>query len=196
MARADAPVAAQRGVDRAGQRGRAPLDERDVLAVDVARLQRRLQRAQHRVALGDDEQPARVAVQAVHDAGAHRIAAGGPAGERLDERPALVPGGRVHDDPCRLVHDEQVLVLPDDLVRGGRAVAEVHGLPDVAVVDVEDLAATDLVALAGGGPVDEHLARRDEALRAGPRPEVPGEQRVEPLALLLRRDAEAHCPAP
>ena len=196
MPRADAPVAADRGVDRAGQRGRAPLDERDVLAVDVARLQRRLQRAQHGVALGDDEQAARVAVQAVHDAGAHRVAAGGPAGERLHERPALVPRGGVHDDAGGLVHDEQVLVLPDDLVRGGRAVAERHRLMDVGVVDVEDLAAAELVALAGGRPVDEHLARGDQALRAGARPEVPGEQRVEPLALLLRRDVEAHRRAP
>ena len=102
----------------------------------------------------------------------------------------------MHDDAGGLVHDEQVLVLPDDLVRGGRAVAERHRLMRVGVVDVEDLAAAELVALAGGRPVHEHLARGDQALRAGARPQVPGEQRVEPLALLLRRDVEAHRRAP
>ena len=66
----------------------------------------------------------------------------------------------------------------------------------VGVVDVEDLAAAELVALAGGRPVDEHLTRGDQPLRAGARPQVPGEQRVEPLALLLRRDVEAHRRAP
>ena len=90
-ARADAPVAAERRVDRAAARGRAALDEREVLAHELAPGQLRLQRRVHRLGARDDEQPGRVAVEPVHDAGPLRVVAPGHPARRAPARAS--PGG-------------------------------------------------------------------------------------------------------
>ena len=72
---------------------------------------------------GDHDQPARVAVEAMDDPGP--LDAGDPAPgravavrqERVDQRPAGVPRRRVDDEAGRLVEDQQVVVLVDDLER-------------------------------------------------------------------------------
>ena len=61
--------AADRRVDRPGARGRAPLDERQVLPRDLPRLERGLQRPVGLLRPGHDEQAGRVAVQTVNKAG-------------------------------------------------------------------------------------------------------------------------------
>ena len=100
--RAHAPVAPQRRVDRAAARGRAPLDQRQVLARDRPRLQRVAQRAVHGLRARHHEQPRRVAIEAMHDPGARGVvAAGGDRAQRLRERPRAVPARRVHDDARR-----------------------------------------------------------------------------------------------
>ena len=68
-----------------------------------------------------DEQPRGVAVEAMDDSGALGLVSAGDRvrEEAVDERPFRVPGGRVDDHAGGLVHDEQVLVLPDDLERDG-----------------------------------------------------------------------------
>ena len=85
-ARARAAVAPERRVDRAAARGRAALDERQVLAHDLARRERRLQAPVRLLALGDDEQARGVAVEAVHDPGPPRLAAGRAARARAPAR--------------------------------------------------------------------------------------------------------------
>jgi hypothetical protein len=79
------------------------------------------QRCLRGVVLGDHQEPARVAVEAVDDAGpcdardaAVVVAA---RAERVDERPAPVAGRRVDHEAGRLVDDQQVLVLVDDVDR-------------------------------------------------------------------------------
>ena len=110
-ARAHAPVAPDRRVDRAAARGRAALDERQVLALDLAALQRGLQAPVRLARARDDEQPRGVAVEAVDDPRPPLLPAARDAGQRLGERARGVPARRVHDDAGRLVDDEQVLVL-------------------------------------------------------------------------------------
>ena len=61
--------------------------------------QQRLERAVHRIALGDDQQARGVAVEPVDDPGPLRVlAAGGAAGQRLRERAGPVAARRMHDD--------------------------------------------------------------------------------------------------
>ena len=95
------------------------------------------------VVLGDDEKPGRVLVEPVHDAGPLDPADPGQAlaamgDERVDERPRLVPRRRMHHEPCRLVDDDEVVVLVDDgerdrlalRLRGsGRRQVERHARP-------------------------------------------------------------------
>ena len=82
----------------------------------------RRQAAMRAVVLGHDQQPARVLVEPVHDARPPHAADAGQAvaamgDERVDQRAALMPGGRMHDEPGRLVDDDEVVVLVDDRER-------------------------------------------------------------------------------
>ncbi len=186
-----APVAADRRLDRAAARRRPALDEREVLARDLARGELRLQRAVHVVVLGDDQQPARVAVQAMDDPRPPGLlAAAGAPGQRLRERALAMPARRVHDDARGLVDDDQMLVLQSDGELRHRSVRA--QLLDVlgSVVDRDMLAAGDAVVLAHGRTVDEHPTGDDHALCARARAQPLREQHVEPLAGGLRRELE------
>ena len=86
-----------------------------------------------RVVLGDHQQPARVAVEAMddarpRDAGDPAVLRSAGAGEqRVDERVAVVMAGRrVDDEAGRLVDDQQVVVLVDDPQRDVRCGREVE----------------------------------------------------------------------
>jgi hypothetical protein len=112
-----------RRLDRAAARGRAPDHEGEVLAFDLAALQRALKPRVGELRARDDEQPGGIAVEAVDDAGALRVAAGrlgrsgrrrGALREQLGERVLAVALGGVDDDSGGLVDDEQVLVLVGD----------------------------------------------------------------------------------
>ena len=122
-ARAHARVATDRRLDRAAARRRATLHEREVFALDLATRERLLQRRVRLLGARDDEQPGGVAVEAVDDAGALGVAAGGAVREQLRERVLAMALGGMHDDAGRLVDDEQVLVLVGDAkgLAGGAA---------------------------------------------------------------------------
>src|SRR4051794_31233313 len=179
-------VAAERRVDRAAARGRAALDERDVLAGDVARPQCGLQRGVRRLVAGEHEQPRGVAVEPVHDARAVRVRAAGHAAlQRLYERALGVALARMYDDARGLVDDDQVLVLVGDRERRGRdRLARRLGRG----LDVDPLAAVEHVALGLGHAIDAHQAGVDPALRLRPRAGVRGQEDVQPLARGLGRN--------
>ena len=187
-ARADAPVAAERRVDRAAPRRGPAVDQGEVLALELAPGELRLERRVRGLRPRDDEQAGGVAVEPVHDPGPLGIlAARGAPLQRLHERALAVPARRVHDDARRLVHDDQVLVLPGDPeLRGGhgrlgpgRRVGHRHGLP-----------AAEHVALGAAHPVDGDAPGLDHPLRRRARPGVGGEEDVEPLARRLGRDGQ------
>jgi hypothetical protein len=181
------------------RRSRPTLDEREVLAPDLAPRQRLLQAAVHRVALGHDEQPRGVAVQAMDDARPPGVVAARRApGQRLGQRALAVPARRMHDDAGRLVDDDEVLVLVGDREVGHRRIGVGRDARLRRVVDRHLLAGADAVVLAHGGAVDEHAPGDDQPLRPRARAERLREQDVEPLAGRLRPDLALvrHVPPP
>ncbi len=65
------------------------------------------------VGLGDDQQPARILVDAMHDAGLLHPADAGKTvaamgDQRIDQRAALMRARRMHDEPGWLVDDEKM----------------------------------------------------------------------------------------
>ena len=65
---------------------------------------------------GDDEQAGGVAIEAVDDPRPLVVTAGRVELEQpVDERPGRIARPRVNDEAGRLVDDEEVLVLPDDV---------------------------------------------------------------------------------
>ena len=157
-------VAPDGRLDPADRRGDAALHQRQVGLADAARLELGHQRRLGGVVAGDDQQARGVAVEAVDDARPRdaRDAAVVVAARQqgVDERAPPVPGRRVDDQAGRLVDDQQVVVLVDDLDLDRRVRLEV----------VRDLGRRDL---------ERHRARRDTSelarsrrpcrRRAGPR---------------------------
>ena len=104
--------------DRRVDRHRAldvAVGDRQVLALDAARRQRALQRRLRLDRACDDEQPAGVLVEAVHDARArHRGERRRVMQQRVEEGAGAVARARMHDEAGRLVDDDQRGVLVDD----------------------------------------------------------------------------------
>ena len=190
MARAVAPVAADRRLDPARRRLRRAPDERGVRALELARADQLLQQRVRLRRAGDDEQPGRVAVEPVHDPGPVVVVSPLRAvrEQALHERAGARRPGRVDDEPGRLVDDEQVLVLPDD-----RDVQHL-GLQLGRLRDLRRdlLPALEPEALGPGLAVDEDGAARDQPLGEGPGLELGalGEHAVEPRSGLLLRNAK------
>ena len=106
--------------------------------------------------------------------------------------PCAWPGAGMNDEARRLVDDQQVLVLVRDgeihrlgleraLRRGGR-------------LELDLLAADELVALQPHAPVDEHAARSEQSLGDGARADLGqfGEEAVESPAGGVVRDVQPH----
>lgn len=139
------------------------------------------------VVLGDDEQAARVLVEAVDDAGPAHAADPGQAhpamrDQPIDEGAVLVPRRRVHDEPCRLVDDDEILVLMDDGER--QSLAERLGGKRRRNAEIDPAASPDLArGIAHHDPVAAHEALAHQALEPGTGEivEHAGKDAVEPL---------------
>ena len=196
-ARPGAPVAAERRVDRAAARRRAALDERQVLAHDLARCERGLQPAMGLLALGNHQQPGGVLVEPVNDARAPRLAArGAVASQRLREGAVAVWAGWVHDDPRGLGDDDQLVVLVSDHQLGQFTARAL--LNSDQRRDRDRLTAAQAIVLAPRRAIKRHRACLDPPLRVRSRAEPLGEELVEAFAGGFRRDAQLlhHDPLP
>ena len=112
--RATRRMPADRRVDGAAARDVAR-GQREIFAGHGSRLQRPHERGVRGQGLGDDQEAARVLVEPVDDAGArHLLQLRRMMEERVQQRARPVAGARMHDEPRRLVDDEQSLVLGDD----------------------------------------------------------------------------------
>src|SRR6266849_1001272 len=139
--------------------GRPALDQRQVHALDVPRLELRLERPLRLLGLGEDEQPGRLAIEPVHD---ERPL---PLGRQVVPEqavrgaiPLAVGGDR--EEAGRLDHDEDRVVL----VHEREAAREGHGAPrgerdGVAGGQRE-------TAVAGRLPIDLHAPRLEPLLEA------------------------------
>ena len=143
------------------------------------------------VRAGDDEQAGGVAVEPVHDSRPVVVvpAFGAERQQPVDEGARTGAAGRVHDEPGRLVDDEQVLVLPEDRESIASGSQREHGRE----LDVDALPAAEAVALRPPLAVDERGAVGDQALgkRAGRDLGPLGEDAVEPRARLARQRRES-----
>ena len=103
---------------RAARSG-APTPRRRSAVRRCGRRTARSSAAAARCGAGDDEQARAAGVEAVDDARSHRVADVGELAEAVqqpvDQRPVRVAGTGVDDQPGRLVDDDDVVVLEDDL---------------------------------------------------------------------------------
>ncbi len=157
-------VASDRRVD-----GVAPDDvarrQRQVLAGHASGLQLAHERRLRGQCLGDDQEAARVLVEAVDDPGArHAGKLRRVVQQRVQQRAVPVAAARVHDEACRLVDDEQRVVLGDD--RQGDRFREKRHLPRIGGRMDHDLLAA----------VDPCGRRRDAAVDRDPTGVDPGPQ--------------------
>jgi hypothetical protein len=148
------------------------MDEGEIRLLDTPRLELGHDRGLGDVRLRHDEQPARIAIEAVDDPGA--ADPGNPAEgvamatqERIDEGPVLMARRGMDDQPRRLVDDQQVRVLVDDRDLD-RCVADWRRRRGRRHLDANRRARRDdrvgLERLTIGGDP----ARRDEALDEAP----------------------------
>ena len=154
------------------------------------------QRLMRAVVLRHHHQARRVLVEPVHDAGAPNPADAGKAGaamgdQRVYQRAGLVAGGGMHDQALRLVDDDNVLVLKDDIERDILALGlRRDGLGDV---DCDRIAFADMISgvADGGAPggdgtgEDQRLQPRARQFRAQHR-----EHAVEPGRSLVAADGD------
>ena len=171
-------------------RRRAALDERQVLALDLARPQRGLQRARGpRSERASDAAGrrcrGRAGARSRRARGHRRPPRGRRAPARACRRGARAPGARRRRPACR----PRAGARPPRRSRTARG-GHVGRRRRRRRLDADHLAAAQRVALGPRRAVDEHAARRRSA--AAPRAREPawlGEEDVEPLARGLRRDA-------
>ena len=186
------PVAADRSLDPSEARaGPAPY-EHEVFADQLPPAQHPLQTPVGLLRACDNEQAGGVPVQAMDDARPFRLSStrDRAAQEAVDERPAGMPCRRVDDDARRLVHHEEVLVLP----RNAKIELFRLKLARAALWNIERelLPWIQTMALRPRRAVYEHAAFLNEPLRRRARADIleEREEAVEPLAGRLRRHGE------
>ena len=150
-----------------------PVDERQVLAPHLARAQLRLERRVGLLGLRHHQQPRRVAVEPVHDAGA--LGSGPPAARPASAAPAWpvrAPAPGASTRPAGLSTTSRSLVLVDDLESGAARRLAGSALR-LLVLDLHALARRDAVVLRRARPVHQHRAGIDQPLRRRARRRAP-----------------------
>ena len=113
-------IAADRHVDPLALLHEPP-HERDVSLLDLAIVKLPRQLLVRGVVLRHDHHARRAFVEAMHDAGAQLAADAAEIGDvmeqRVDQRARVVPGARMHHHAGRLVDDDDVGVLVEDVDR-------------------------------------------------------------------------------
>ena len=177
-------VPADRRLDPAGARTWAPADECEVTALEEAFADKVLESFVGLLRTREDQQSGGVAVESMDDSRPFGQLSSGdaPREQGVHERAARMARRGMHDEPGRLVHDQQMLVFVGDpqvallgLERDGLRLRR---------VDLERLAAGQPVALGSRLAVDPNAAGREQALGLGTRRNFGqrGDESVEPLA--------------
>ncbi len=123
------------------------------------------------IRLGDDHETACLLVEAMHDARSLDAADAGQAraamGEQsVDKGAAVMPGGRVHNESRRLVDDNKIVILVDDIEFDG--LRDRLGRLGGGQFDSDPLAILELSpCFANRLPLDRDVALRNKSLKAG-----------------------------
>ena len=155
------------------------------------------QRFVRAVVLGRHHQPGGVLVEPVHDARAptppmpERLGAA-MGDQRVDQRAGLVAGGGMHHQALRLVDDDDVVVLKDDIERDILALG--LGGDGLRHVDCDRIAGGDMISgVADGGAFDGDGTGEDQRLQPRARQFGPAQHRehaVEPARTLVAGDGD------
>ena len=181
-------------VDHAGVMGHDAVHERDVVAVDRPILNLRHELASGLVGLGRQHEPARVAVEPVHDAEpvgllplhvAQVLLAAVPD-KGIDQRAMGVIDGRVADEPDLLREHEHVLVLEAD-IQIDRLAVDHHGLRLVVHLVDDGVPRRHGMLFGNRGAVHENAALLDGARggRAGSVEPPGGAQGIQAVSCVL-----------
>ena len=190
VARPVAAVTADRRLDPAGTRPGLPEDEREVPPLDAPLADRLRQPRVRLVRARDDEEARCVAVESVDDPRSLGVAAGRTEREKpVRESRPIVLARWMHDEPGRLVDDEEVLVV----VHHGETELDRPELLRRGQLDSDILATGQSMALELGAPVHENRPGDNEALGEDPRADLRpvGEDGIEPPTRVRVRNAKA-----
>lgn len=114
--------------------------------------------------LGHDQQTGRILVQTMHDPGAReRRQIRGMTEQGILQGPIAMSGGRMDHQPRRLVDDQDLLVLEEDIQRDGLRQTLVARLEHG--IEMDELTGADLVARAPWQTVDPDLTGLDPVLQ-------------------------------
>ena len=162
-------IAADRCVDHAVIMCERPMHERIVQAVHPLVGQLPAQFDMRQIVFGNDQQPGRIFVDAMHDARTQDPVDAGKIlaveQQRIDERIALIAVGRMHDHSSGLVDHDHIVVFITNVERN--VLRFDIQLADILICDRDLLTAGQLVIALGRLSVDQHLFLRDQLLDAG-----------------------------
>ncbi len=171
-----------------------PHTEREVLALHLARRERRGELLVRASRSRHEHEPARVAVESVHDARARRITdhreLGVPGEEPVHEGAVLVPRPGVDHEPCGFREHDEIRVFEADVEHDARVSHRWRGNRRRRQ-ELDLLARGEPATLRRLPSVDEHRVRVDQPLDLAARP--PRQQRhraVESLAREALRDVQ------
>ena len=156
----------------------------------------RAQRLVGPVVLRNHHQAGGVLVQPVHDAGPFDSADAGEAGSAMrdqgvDQRAGLMAGGGMHHQSPRLVDNDDVVVLIDDVERD--IFARGFSRDRLRHVDCDRIPGGDMISgVADRGASDHHLALEDQHFQPRAREllKLPRKHPVEPARVLVAGDGE------
>ncbi len=167
-------VAAQWGLNRAGAALHGAPDKSEIVAgeregppVIGKQVAQRLMRF---VILGDHQKAGCVLIEPMDDTGAldapnARQGVAAMGNERIDECAAFMAGSGMHDEPGRLVDDDEIVVFKSDIKRNGFALR--FGRGRFRHLDLDPLAGLHLQArILGRFAINAHMARFNEGLDA------------------------------
>jgi hypothetical protein len=185
------PVTADRRLDLPTPRARPAPNERDVVALERTAPYELLETLVRFVRARDDKEAGGVAVEPMDDSGPVLLPAPGLSDQAVDERPGPMARARMHDDPGRLVDDEEMLVLVGD------AEVDLLALQRLGLLrrklELELLPTLQSVALRSSAPVYPDRAGRQQPFGCRARADLRelGEEPVEAVARRLLRNPGA-----
>ena len=194
-------AAADGRADRPLRLPQMPVQHSSVFSSEGMSLDLLCQGMMRGVRLGDDQEPARILVDPVHDAGTHIAVDAGKAPaavmqQGVDQRPVRVPRRRMHNHPARLVDHKKVLVLETHVQRD--ILRRRFDRTKLRLSDADACIRRKLIAFGQGAPSGVDPALTQHFLDERPRPfrlERAEQLVCAHIGQVLGHDELSHCAA-